>query len=165
MRIKIWQIITVIICLSLGILLHFTYEWSGENIIVGVFSAINESTWEHLKLIHYPMIFIAIIGYGVIGKKSKNYWAAQVVGIVTAIIFTIVFFYTYAGIIGKNYAVVNIALFVISIVLGGYVTYKLLKSRKSYNAEIVSILFLIILFLSFCFQKARFYSVLFPASL
>ena len=33
----------------LGVLLHFTYEWSGDNAVVGLFSAVNESTWEHLK--------------------------------------------------------------------------------------------------------------------
>ena len=35
----------------LGVLLHFTYEWSGDNAVVGLFSAVNESTWEHLKLL------------------------------------------------------------------------------------------------------------------
>ena len=102
MKIKTWQIITVIICVILGIVLHFTYEWSGDNIIVGVFSAVNESTWEHLKLAFYPMVLMAIIGYFIIGDKSKNYWTAQTVGIITAIIFTIVFFYTYTGIIGTS---------------------------------------------------------------
>lgn len=38
----------------LGVLLHFTYEWSGDNPAVGLFSAVNESTWEHLKLIFFP---------------------------------------------------------------------------------------------------------------
>lgn len=28
----------------LGVLLHFTYEWSGDNPIVALFSAVNEST-------------------------------------------------------------------------------------------------------------------------
>ena len=28
----------------LGVLLHFTYEWSNDNPAVGLFSAVNEST-------------------------------------------------------------------------------------------------------------------------
>ena len=60
MKIKTWQIITVIICLILGTLLHFTYEWSGENPIIALFSAVNESIWEHLKLAFYPMFSIHI---------------------------------------------------------------------------------------------------------
>jgi len=149
MKIKSWQFITVIICITLGILLHFTYEWSNENMIVGLFSAVNESTWEHLKLTFYPMLFMAIIGYFIIGKKSNNYWAAQTTGILIAIVFTIVFFYTYTGVIGTNFAWLNIAIFVVAVILGELVTYKLLISRKYYNAELISIFFLIILFFSF----------------
>lgn len=149
MKIKTWQIITVIICIILGVLLHFTYGWSGENKIVGLFSAINESTWEHLKLIYYPTIIMAIIGIFIVGKRSNNYWLAQALGIITAIAFTIVFFYTYTGIIGTNFAWLNIATFVIAILIGGYVTYCILISKKKYNAEFVSVIFLLILFFSF----------------
>ena len=149
MKIKTWQIIATVVCLVLGVVLHFTYEWSNQNTIVGIFSAINESTWEHLKLVFYPMILMTIIGYFIIGNRTKNYWAAQAVGIIIAISFIIVFFYTYTGIIGKNYGWLNIATFIMAIILGEYVTYKLLISEKRYNAEVISIIFLIILFLSF----------------
>lgn len=44
----------------LGTLLHFTYEWSQNNAIVGLFSAVNESTWEHLKLLFFPMLFLTL---------------------------------------------------------------------------------------------------------
>lgn len=149
MKIKTWQIIAVIICLILGTLLHFTYEWSGNNMIVGLFSAVNESTWEHLKLTFYPMLLMSIIGYFVVGKRSNNYWMAQALGILTAIGFIITFFYTYTGIIGSNFEVVDIGSFIVAILLGEYVTYKLLKSQKTYNAELLSIVFLIILLFSF----------------
>ena len=149
MKIKTWQIIFVIICIILGTILHFTYELSGNNIIVGLFSAVNESTWEHLKLAFFPMLVIAIIGNFVIGMRSKNYWFAQAAGIIIAVTFIIVFFYTYTGIIGQNFDFINIGTFIFAIFLGGIVSYKILKSRKSYNAEFVSIIFLIILLFSF----------------
>lgn len=149
MKIKTWQIITIIICLILGIFLHFTYEWSGENMIVGLFSAVNESTWEHLKLIFYPMFLLGIIGYFIIGKNKNNYWFAQAIGILTAMIFTILFFYTYTGIVGTNFGWLNIATFFVAILLGGIVSYKLLISTKNYDAELISIIFLITLLFSF----------------
>ena len=149
MKIKTWQIITIFICLILGILLHFTYEWAGENIIVGIFSAVNESTWEHLKLAFYPMLIMAIIGYFIIGDRCDNYWIAQALGIITSLIFIISFFYTYRGIIGINIDSLNIGSFFIAIFLGEYITYKILISNKSYNAEKVSVIFLIILLFSF----------------
>ena len=53
--IKNFQIFSTIFVMILGTLLHFTYEWSGGNLLVASFSAVNESTWEHLKLLFYPM--------------------------------------------------------------------------------------------------------------
>lgn len=149
MKIKKWQIIVVIICLVLGILLHFTYEWSGKNGIVGLFSAVNESTWEHLKLAFYPMLLMGIIGYFIIGKDNKNFWTAQVLGILTAMLFITIAFYTYTGIIGTNFSAINITIFAIAILLGEYVTYRALISKNDYNAEIISIILLISLFISF----------------
>lgn len=149
MKIKTWQIITVIICLILGTLLHFTYEWSGKNLIVALFSAVNESTWEHLKLAFYPMLLMANIGYFIIGKRSRNYWMAQTLGMLVAIIFITTFFYTYTGVIGTNFAVLDIGSFIVAILLGEYVTYRLLTSTKAYNAELISIFFLLILLFSF----------------
>ena len=58
----IFEIVSTIFIMILGTLLHFTYKWSNNNVIVGTFSAINESTWEHLKLIFFPMLIILIIG-------------------------------------------------------------------------------------------------------
>ena len=149
MKIRNWQIIAVIICIILGTLLHFSYEWSGENKFVALFSAVNESTWEHLKLAYYPMLIMAIIGYFVIGQKSENYWLAQAIGIIVAMIFITVFFYTYTGAIGTNYDVLNIGSFIIAILLGEYVTYRILISSQKYDAELISIVFLTLLLLMF----------------
>ena len=72
MKIKNWFIIVVLVCLVLGTLLHFTYEWSGEDKIVAIYSAVNESTWEHLKLVFYPMTIMAIIGTFVMNKQKNT---------------------------------------------------------------------------------------------
>ena len=56
-----YQVYSTIFAIIAGTLLHFTYEWSGNNPIVGIFSSINESTWEHLKLAFYPMFISSII--------------------------------------------------------------------------------------------------------
>lgn len=56
-----YKIFSAIFAIILGAILHFTYEWSGNNAFVGTFSSINESTWEHLKLAFFPMLITAII--------------------------------------------------------------------------------------------------------
>ena len=48
-----------ILTLILGTLLHFLYEWTGYNYLVGFISPVNESTWEHLKLLFFPVLFLS----------------------------------------------------------------------------------------------------------
>lgn len=149
MKIKNWIIIVILVCFVLGTLLHFTYKWSGEDKIVAIYSAVNESTWEHLKLVFYPMTIMAIIGTFVIKKQKTNYWAAQAIGILSAMVFITVFFYTYTGIIGKNFAILDIGSFFVAILLGEYIIYKIMTSQKKYDIEKISIVLIIALFLSF----------------
>ena len=56
-----WQLIGFVTTVICGVLLHFLYEWSGESIWVAPISAVNESTWEHMKLLFIPMFIFAII--------------------------------------------------------------------------------------------------------
>ena len=99
----------------LGVLLHFTYEWSGDNPAVGLFSAVNESTWEHLKLIFFPMLLLTMIEFLWAHIKEKplpgNYLPARTVGILSGMAFIVVVFYTLNGVLGKNYEFLNIALY------------------------------------------------------
>ena len=54
-------IIFSLLATCLGCTLHFAYEWSHENRIAAVFSAINESVWEHIKIGIYGMLPIFLV--------------------------------------------------------------------------------------------------------
>ena len=45
------NLIAFLVISILGTIGHFLFEWTGENAIVGLFFPVNESTWEHLKLL------------------------------------------------------------------------------------------------------------------
>lgn len=125
-----FQIFSVIFTLILGTILHFLYEWSGDNKIIASFSAVNESTWEHLKLVFFPMLITTIIGFFVIGKDNNKFWCAKALGIILAMSFIVVFFYTYTGIIGTNFAILDIGSFFVAVILGEYVAYKIMTNEE-----------------------------------
>ncbi len=150
-----YQIVSVVFVSILGTLLHFTFDWSNGNYFVGAFSAVNESTWEHLKLLFFPMLITTIVGSFYIGKNVKNFLCAKVIGILTAVSFTIVFFYTSGGIIGSNIAALNIVTFFIAVILGEYVSYRIILSNLKCNKK-VAIITLIILFI--CLVRFTFYA-------
>lgn len=148
-KIKRFQIFSIIFTFVLGTLLHFTYEWSGESKFIAAFSAINESVWEHLKLLYFPMLITIIIGYFYLEKEVPNFICAKTIGILVATLFTVVFFFTYTGVLGKNVAFIDISSFFIATILGEYTAYRLMIDRFKckFGVEII----LIVLGLSFIF--------------
>jgi hypothetical protein len=146
--ILIFEIISTIFVMVFGTLLHFTFEWSDNNLLVGAFSAVNESTWEHLKLLFFPMLITTIAGYFYTKKSIPNYLCSKTQGILLAISFIIIFFYTYTGIIGTNFAILDIGSFFVAVILGEYLTYKKIKSKSSCN-NLISIIILLVLCLCF----------------
>ena len=82
----------------LGVLLHFTYEWSGDNAVVGLFSAVNESTWEHLKLLFFPFLLLTILEVLLRGNMlPEQFLPARVLGILAGMGGIVVGFYTLQG--------------------------------------------------------------------
>ena len=88
---------------------------------------------------------LAIVEYFVVKKEANNYIEAKSLGIFLAIAFIIVFYYTYTGIIGKNFFIIDILTFIISIILGEWVSYKLMI-RKSESTTLSKTLSLAIIF-------------------
>jgi len=64
----IYELIGVVFIIFLGGALHFTFALSGNQPIVGAFSAVNESVWEHLKLAFWPALLLTIIEYPLLRK-------------------------------------------------------------------------------------------------
>ena len=66
------NIIAFVIIGALGTLGHFLYEWSGDNRLVGYFFSVNESTWEHLKLLFFPTVIYSVFEYFLIKEKPEK---------------------------------------------------------------------------------------------
>ncbi len=109
---------------ALGTLLHFTYEWSDENTFVGLFSAVNESIWEHTKLLFFPAAVFAPAVYPFVKKDIPRFLNIFAVSILLGIAFQTIAYYAYSGIIGMDIPWVNILLFFVSTALIFYSAYK-----------------------------------------
>ncbi len=135
-KINSYIISGIIFTILLGTLLHFVYEWSGENPIVGLFSPISESVWEHLKLLFYPMSLWIFFGYFKFGKKNKNYVCASLIGLISGLFIIPVLFYAYTAITGQSYLATDIIIFIISIcaafAIMGYIL-------KNYNLRFLTL--------------------------
>ena len=113
-----------------GTLLHFAYDWSGKSKVVAAFSATNESTWEHLKLLWVPLVLFAILEYFLYGKKQKNFLCVKYLAAAVGMSFITIAFYTYTGVLGKNIDIINISLFFIGAALAWRFSYKSMQTDR-----------------------------------
>ena len=97
----------------LGTVLHFLYDLLGGAIWVAPFSGVNESTWEHMKLLFWPMLVFAAIQWPFF-KNVTAFWCIKLRGTLIGLGLIPVIFYTYNGVIGRSPDWVNISIFFIS---------------------------------------------------
>lgn len=121
-----WQFGGFVFVSLFGALLHFLYEWSNASNVIAVFSAVNESTWEHMKLMFFPMFIFALIQSRFF-KEYKSFWCVKLKGIITGIVLIPVLFYTFNGVFGKSPDWVNIAIFFVSAALAFLTETRLLR--------------------------------------
>lgn len=144
-----YEIFGFIFVVIAGSILHFVYGWTGHNRIVGIFSPINESTWEHLKLLFIPMLLYSIVEYFAVGKNYSNFVVAKALGIVFGMIAILAIFYTYTGILGNHFLWADILTFVIGVAVAYLYSWRIIKRPIGSNAGIVGIILVLVLALCF----------------
>jgi hypothetical protein len=148
--ILIYEIIGMVFIIILGSLFHFTFELSGFNPIVGAFSAVNESVWEHLKLGFFPLILCTAIEYWKIKNKTNNFFLAKAIAACTILLIIPTVFYGYTSITNDTILAIDIGSFVVAVVVGQFLSYKLLIFRQqSKTVELLSLIVLAVLAILF----------------
>lgn len=142
-----------------GTLLHFTYEWSWQNFFAALISPVNESTWEHIKMLFFPMLFYSIFEASRLKTDWPGIFCANAAGILTGVVLIPVIFYTYTGILGTNYLAADILTFLISVIAAFLASYRLtlLFSKSSLHPLLCFLLEGCVWLLMLCFFVFTFY--------
>ena len=157
-------IIAAIITSVLGTLAHFAYDWSGQNRLVGLFTAVNESTWEHMKLLFFPMLLISL---SLVFSKKEEYpclLTGLLLGTLVGIALIPVLFYTYSGILGKNVDFINISIYYICVIVAYYVAYRV-SSGQMTDRDCNGMLTNVLLFVTFALVLMFFIFTYYPPEL
>ena len=113
----------------LGVLFHFAYEFLGENWIAGLFFPVNESIWEHLKLLFFPVALWWIIEWFV-WEKAPNFFPLRMKALLCSLGAIPVLFYTYSGIVGRRFAAVDIGIYFVSVALYFYLVQRFSRKKE-----------------------------------
>lgn len=109
------RICGIVFTLIIGTLLHFTFEWSGRNLLIAFLAPTNESVFEHLKLLMTPYLLWALNEYVHYGQFTKSFIPAKTLGLLAGMLIIVVLFYAYTAVVGRSILPVDIGLFVLSV--------------------------------------------------
>ena len=149
-------LVGIIFTSLLGTLSHFLYECTGYNTIIGTVTPVNESIWEHLKLLFFPVVLFSVYEYFARGKK-KCFIPARTFSLFAGMFFIVSTYYTISGIVGKNIDWLNITIFFISVIVVFILTEVLIKNCNSPSSVCIIICMLLILTTSILFIIWSFY--------
>lgn len=121
--------------LVLGTLSHFFYQWSHENMLVGLFSPVNESVWEHLKLLFFPALTYMFIEQKAIGKAMPGLFGKNLLGLFAGLLAMPLLFYGYTAFSGKSILWVDIGIFCVCVLFTFLLPYKLRNRQISPSWE------------------------------
>jgi len=110
------MIISIIVISLIGTMGHFLYDFSNHNKIVGIFAAVNESTWEHIKIALAPTFLWSVLDGYVFGS-SPNYFFAKFISLLSIIVIIPLIFYLYKFLFKKTVLFVDVLIFYVSIII------------------------------------------------
>lgn len=140
------KIIGVIIIFALTVLYHFLYELL-PNPIFSIFFPVNESIWEHMKLLYSGILSWGIIEYFILKKKQisyKNYVSTLFITMITSIIIYLIMYLPLYNAFGEN-MIISITLLIIVIIIEQILSYYLLNySKENKTLNKVSVLLIVL---------------------
>lgn len=147
-----WLLLGVPALSIIGSIMHFVYDVTGHIALIGIFAAVNESIWEHLKLILFPMIGWWCIYYVLNAKKyniNKEKWFfATVIALISSMLTLIAFYYTYTQAFGIESLALDIFDLLLSVTAGQCLGLHIYKHGKGIKVH-VSICILAIIIVAF----------------
>lgn len=152
MNLKKIKIIAIIGIFILTYIFHFVYEWIPSG-ITAIFFPVNESIWEHQKLIFTSVIFYGVIDYILLEKfkiKYNNFFTSLFISAFSIIPIFLIIYLPFYYKIGPKMSL-NIIVMLISIIISQIISYYILKSKDFYKINLISLILIIISYIVFAY--------------
>ena len=148
MNLKKMIIVNSILTFLLCFLSHFIYSWF-PNIITSLFFPVNESIWEHMKMLYTTFLIYGIIEYFIMKKFNilhNNFLLATFTKSIVSIPIYLIIFLPLYNIFGEN-MFISISVMLLTIILVNLIGYKILQLDEFKYQQKVSVLFIIIVYI------------------
>ncbi len=148
-KVVIVEVVAIIIVIVLGTLFHFLYEWTQNNCIA-LISPVNESNWEHIKIMFYPYLLVSVFEYFFFGKDTHNYVFGKAIGVLTFIIVTFGLTVLMEIFTQDPPFILHFIAYIAGAVIGQYVSYQIITDKDyggctRWLGYVILVLFIIII--------------------
>lgn len=120
-----WCLSGAVVITLLGFVWHYLYGWSGQNRVLGAIVPVNESVWEHLKLGYWGLALFSAVEYFFIRRRVHHYFLAKLTGLLVLEDCILLVHYTYLAISGHLSVGIDIASFLLGVMLCQYAAWKI----------------------------------------
>lgn len=121
-------ILGTLISFGLACFLHFAYELSGKSLVAAVFASVNESVWEHVKILCIPYLLWSIGVYYILRPDFRRLLVARTAGVISIMVLTICFFFIYSGVWGSHVLWIDIVSCVLWLAAGELISMRVLNT-------------------------------------
>ncbi|MGN1111874.1 MAG: DUF6512 family protein [Acutalibacteraceae bacterium] len=146
-------VIGTVFTFVLGTELHFFYDQSGGHVLSVLFGAVNESTWEHIKIFIAPYIIWAILELAYLRPSFKAFVVGKVIGLYSIPIGIIVLFYSYTAIVGTHILWADILIAFIACAFAQYISQKVYaygdKAARWFAPSLIALVLMAVMYFSF----------------
>ena len=149
LNLKKLKIINVVIFFALSFLWHFVYDLI-PNFVTAIFFPVNESIWEHMKIIFGVIIFGSLISLILMQKfkiKYNNFYVEIIIIAILGVIFYLAIFIPLYNIFGEN-MFISIGLMLITYIVMEFIGYKILLLDEL-DIKILPIILIVLCYILF----------------
>ena len=135
----------------LGSALHFLYDFSGENPFAALISPVNESVWEHLKLLFFPSLLLTTVEFFIRRPDARALFGARLTGVTAGMVIIVSLYYLYTFILGRGFLAADILIFLTGTCFSYVISGHLLRSFRHADPMLIFLGWLLIALLFFSF--------------
>lgn len=154
-RLRQMEWIGIPVCFLLAVLMHNLYEWSGEAAWVGVWTPVNESVWEHGKLLGVPYLLWSAAEWMLFRPNVRRFITAKTAALYAMSAAMMGFFYLYTAVAGHAITVLDIVSTAVWIALGFWISQKGYASARTsewFTTAIFALILYGVLYVGFTFN-------------
>lgn len=111
---------------------------------MAIFSPVNESLWEHLKIGFYPFLIFSFVQFIFLQDLASNFFSGEFVGVYVVLGFILITELIYPSILKRNVLAIDLFIFFVAILFGQLVSYFVMQNYPDFKINDVLIVFILL---------------------